>query len=43
VAFKRGVYQRGFVYVLTELLSQRLSRKLVEQVLRGETSPDFSI
>ncbi len=43
VAFKRGVYQRGFVYVLTELLSPRLSRKLVEQVVRGESNPDFSI
>ena len=43
VAFKRGVYQRGFVYVLAELLSPRLSRKLVEQVLRGESAGDFSI
>ncbi len=43
VAFKRGVYQRGFVYVLTELLSQRLSRKLVEQVLRGQSDENFSI
>ena len=43
VAFKRGVYQRAFVYVLTELLSQRLSRKLVEQVLRGQSDENFSI
>ena len=43
VAFKQGVYQRGFVYVLAELLSPRLSRKLVEQVLRGEATGDFSI
>jgi LysR family cys regulon transcriptional activator len=43
VAFKRGVYQRGFVFVLTELLSQRLSRKLVEQVLRGQSDENFSI
>ncbi len=43
VAFKRGVYQRGFVYVLAELLSPRLSRKLVEQVLRGEDAGTFSI
>ena len=43
VAFKQGVYQRGFVYVLAELLSPRLSRKLVEQVLRGEGHGDFSI
>ena len=43
VAFKQGVYQRGFVFVLAELLSPRLSRKLVEQVLRGETTGDFSI
>lgn len=43
VAFKQGVYQRGFVYVLTELLSPRLSRKLVEQFLRGERDTNFSI
>ncbi|MDE2120486.1 MAG: CysB family HTH-type transcriptional regulator [Betaproteobacteria bacterium] len=43
VAFKQGVYQRGFIYVLAELLSPRLSRKLVEQVLRGETEGNFSI
>ena len=43
VAFKQGVYQRGFVYVLAELLSPRLSRKLVEQVLRGPSDGSFSI
>jgi LysR family cys regulon transcriptional activator len=43
VAFKQGVYQRGFVFVLTELLAPRLSRKLVEPMLRGETDADFSI
>ncbi len=43
VAFKQGVYQRGFVYVLAELLSPRLSRKLVEQVLRGTSDGSFSI
>ncbi len=43
VAFKQGVYQRGFVFVLTELLAPRLSRRLIEPVLRGEADADFSI
>ena len=43
VAFKQGVYQRGFVFVLTELLAPRLSRRLLEPVLRGEADADFSI
>ncbi len=43
VAFKQQVYQRGFVFVFAELLSPRLSRKLVEQVLRGEADGSFSI
>ncbi|MGC8808220.1 MAG: CysB family HTH-type transcriptional regulator [Thiomonas sp.] len=36
VAFKRGVLQRNFVPLFTELISPRLPRKLVEQTLRGE-------
>ena len=36
VAFKRGVLQRSFVPLFTELISRRLPRKLVEQTLRGE-------
>ena len=36
VAFKRGVLQRSFVPLFTELISPRLPRKLVEQTLRGE-------
>ncbi len=43
VAFKQGVYQRAFVFVLTELLAPRLSRRLIEPVLRGEADADFSI
>lgn len=36
IAFKRGVLQRSFVPLFAELVSPRLPRKLVEQVLRGE-------
>jgi len=45
VAFKRGVLQRSFVYLFTELISPRLPRKLVEQTLRGELAAQdaFSI
>ena len=30
IAFKRGAYLRNFVYAFTEMLSDRLSRKLIE-------------
>ncbi len=45
VAFKRGVLQRSFVPLFTELISPRLPRKLVEQTLRGDldVQDSFSI
>ena len=36
IALKQGAYLRGYVYTLVELLSPMLTRKLVEQALRGE-------
>ena len=35
VAFKRGAYLRNFVYNFAELLSDRLSRNLVERAMTG--------
>ena len=36
VALKQGAYLRGYVYTLVELLSPSLTRKLIEQALKGE-------
>jgi len=36
VAFKRGAYLRQFVYTFAELLSDRLSRPLIERAMTGE-------
>ncbi len=36
VAFKRGAYLRQFVYAFAELLSDRLSRPLIERAMTGE-------
>ena len=38
VAFKRGAYLRQFVYTFAELLSDRLTRPLIERAMSG--SPD---
>ncbi len=35
VAFRRGAYLRGYVYTFAELLSDRLSRALVERAIAG--------
>jgi LysR family cys regulon transcriptional activator len=35
VAFRRGVYLRAFVYTFAELLSDRLTRALIERALTG--------
>jgi LysR family cys regulon transcriptional activator len=42
VAFKRGAYLRNYVYSFAELLSDRLSRKLIERAMSGEAT-DFGI
>jgi LysR family cys regulon transcriptional activator len=36
IAFKRGAYLRSFVYAFAELLSDRLSRALVERAMNGD-------
>ncbi len=36
IAFKRGAYLRNFVYAFAEMLSDRLSRKLIASAMAGE-------
>jgi LysR family cys regulon transcriptional activator len=36
IALKQGAYLRSYVYTLVELLSPMLTRKLIEQALKGE-------
>ncbi len=38
VAFKRGAYLRNFVYTFAELLSDRLSRNLIDQAMNGRAN-----
>jgi LysR family transcriptional regulator, cys regulon transcriptional activator len=38
IAFKRGAYLRNFVYAFAEMLSERLSRKLIEGAITGPAS-----
>jgi LysR family cys regulon transcriptional activator len=40
VAFKRGAYLRSFVYQFAELLSDRLSRPLLERAMAGAPESD---
>ena len=35
IAFKRGAYLRSFVHTFAEMLSERLSRNLIERVMTG--------
>jgi LysR family cys regulon transcriptional activator len=42
VAFKRGAYLRNYVYSFAELLSERLSRKLIEKAMNGDAT-DFGL
>ncbi|MFT7724582.1 MAG: CysB family HTH-type transcriptional regulator [Roseateles sp.] len=42
IAFKRGAYLRNYVYVFAELLSERLSRKLLERAMSGDAT-DFGL
>jgi LysR family transcriptional regulator, cys regulon transcriptional activator len=42
VAFKRGAYLRNYVYSFAGMLSDRLSRKLIERAMSGEAT-DFGI
>ena len=36
LAFKRGAYLRNFVYVFAELVSQRLTRALIQRAMAGD-------
>ena len=36
IAFKRGAYLRNFVYAFAEMMSERLSRKLIDSAMAGE-------
>jgi len=36
IAFKRGAYLRNFVYAFAEMMSDRLSRKLIASAMAGE-------
>jgi LysR family cys regulon transcriptional activator len=40
IAFKRGAWLRGFVFAFAEMLSERLTRTLVTQAMRGEAAGD---
>ncbi|PZP28061.1 MAG: transcriptional regulator [Roseateles depolymerans] len=42
IAFKRGAYLRNYVYSFAELLSDRLSRRLIEKAMTGEAD-DFEL
>ena len=41
VAFRRGAYLRHFVYTFAELLSDRLTRALIERALAGGGEDDY--
>ena len=42
VAFKRSAYLRNFVYTFAELISERLSRSLIDKAMRGHVD-DFEL
>ncbi len=43
VALRRGAYLRHFVYTFAELLSDRLTRTLVERAMRGGAGDDYQL
>ncbi|MBI5258584.1 MAG: CysB family HTH-type transcriptional regulator [Burkholderiales bacterium] len=43
VAFKRGAYLRLFVYAFSELLSDRLTRPLIERAMSGHGEADYTL
>jgi LysR family transcriptional regulator, cys regulon transcriptional activator len=42
IAFKRSAYLRNFVYTFSELLSDRLNRKLIDRAMSGQVD-DFEL
>jgi LysR family transcriptional regulator, cys regulon transcriptional activator len=43
VAFRRGAYLRLFVYTFAELLSERLTRTLIQRAMSGGTGTDHQL
>lgn len=43
VAFKRGAYLRHFVFAFSELLSERLTRPLIERAMAGGSDTDYNL
>ena len=43
VAFKRGAYLRHFVYAFSELLSDRLTRPLIERAMTGSSDRHYEL
>jgi LysR family transcriptional regulator, cys regulon transcriptional activator len=43
VAFKRGAYLRHFVFAFSELLSERLTRPLIERAMAGSGESDYNL
>ena len=43
VAFKRGAYLRNFVYRFAELVSDRLSRALIDKAMSGHSDSDYEL
>ena len=43
VAFKRGAYLRNFVYAFAELLSDRLTRALIQRAMGGDGDDDYEL
>ena len=43
VAFRRGAYLRHFVYTFAQLLSERLTRALVERAMRGGGEDNYEL
>ena len=43
VAFRRGAYLRHFVYTFAELLSERLTRALIQRAMSGSAGNDYQM
>lgn len=43
IAFKRGAYLRSFVYAFAEMLSQRLSRTLIDRAISGTPDANYQL
>ncbi len=43
IAFRRGAYLRGFVHAFAEMLSDRLSRNLIQKAMAGEHPEEYQL